>query len=274
MSEIHTIGSLFSGIGGLELGLELALDAETLWQVEQNPFCLRVLEKHWPQAKRHTDVRTVGASVVPEVDLVCGGFPCQDVSSAGRQVGLSGARSGLWCEFARIVDEIKPKAVVVENVVGLLQAKGGGLGAVLGPLAELGYDAFWTCLSASDFGASHRRRRVFVVAWKAMANAYNLRKQQRTKAVGSKAGRRNSHCSGRQAQPGVARSFDGFSRWVDASGSVARWGKPQHDWEPPRTIEGFSPEKQGRMRALGNAVVPRVSYCVGRLLAKILEAQS
>ena len=101
------IGSLFSGIGGLELGLERAGLGHTVYQVEADPFCRAILAAHWPEAQRFDDVRTVGAEL-PAVDLLCGGFPCQDVSSAGKRAGLDGARSGLWHHFARIASETRP----------------------------------------------------------------------------------------------------------------------------------------------------------------------
>src|SRR6187200_1732128 len=101
-----TIGSLFAGVGGLELGLEWAGLGPTLWQVEQDKFCRAVLEKHWPQAERFDDVCTVGSANLAPVQLICGGFPCQDVSSAGKGAGLAGERSGLWREFARVVREL------------------------------------------------------------------------------------------------------------------------------------------------------------------------
>lgn len=157
------IGSLFSGIGGLELGLEWAGVGHTVWQVEREPFCQRVLAKHWPDAQRFDDVTKVGAHNLPPVEVICGGFPCQDISYAGKGAGLAGERSGLWFEFARIVRELRPRFVVVENVSALLSR---GLDAVLGTLASLGYDAEWSCVRASDVGARHRRERVFVIAWR------------------------------------------------------------------------------------------------------------
>lgn len=156
------IGSLFSGIGGLELGLEWAGLGHVVWQVEQDEFCRSVLAKHWPDAERFDDVRTVGAHCLAPVDLICGGFPCQDLSYAGKGAGLAGARSGLWSEYRRIVGELRPRFVVVENVAALLAR---GLGDVLGDLAALGYDAEWHCLRASDVGAPHRRDRLFIVAY-------------------------------------------------------------------------------------------------------------
>lgn len=162
-----TIGSLFSGIGGLDLGLECALrdegfDVSTIWQSEQDAWCRGILARHWPDALRYDDVRTVGAAA-PRVDILCGGFPCQDVSVAGKGAGLAGARSGLWFEFARIARELRPRIVVVENVAALLSR---GLDTVLGDLSEAGYNAIWFDLRASDVGAPHRRERLFIVAWR------------------------------------------------------------------------------------------------------------
>lgn len=154
-----TIGSLFSGIGGLELGLERATGARTIWQVEADPFCLRVLKRHWPHATRYDDVCT--ASALPFVDVMCGGFPCQDISVAGRGAGIDGTRSGLWREFARLVGEVRPRVVVVENVAALASR---GLARVLRDLAALGYVGSWEVVSAASVGAPHLRRRLFVVA--------------------------------------------------------------------------------------------------------------
>lgn len=154
------IGSLFSGIGGLELGLERAGLGHVVWQCEIDPFCRSVLAKHWPNAWRFEDVRSVDATA-PSVDVICGGFPCQDVSLAGKRGGLGAPRSGLWHEFSRIIGEIKPSIVIVENVLGL---RTSGLPRVLADLAALGFDAEWADLAAADVGAPHRRRRLFVVA--------------------------------------------------------------------------------------------------------------
>lgn len=107
-----TLGSLFSGIGGLELGLERALGCRTVWQVERDPYARHILARHWPEVERFDDVRTVGQHNLTPVDLLCGGFPCQDLSAAGKGAGLEGARSGLWYEMRRIIDELRPTWVV------------------------------------------------------------------------------------------------------------------------------------------------------------------
>ena len=158
-----TIGSLFSGIGGLELGLERALGARVLWQAENDLFCRAVLAQHYPGAKRYADVREVTADSAERVDILCGGFPCQDISLAGKGEGLDGARSGLWTQYARIVGELRPRYVVVENVAALLIR---GVDRVLGDLAALGYDSWWDCIPAAAVGAPHRRDRLYMVAWR------------------------------------------------------------------------------------------------------------
>ena len=166
--RVVTVGSLFSGIGGIELGLERSSNEyarfKTVWQVEIDDYARRVLEKHWPDVRRWDDVRTFPAEPVDEwgCDLICGGFPCQDISYAGKGAGLSGERSGLWYEFARVVSVVRPRYVLVENVAALLTR---GLGDVLGTLASLGYDAEWSVVSACSLGAPHTRERLFIVAY-------------------------------------------------------------------------------------------------------------
>jgi DNA (cytosine-5)-methyltransferase 1 len=176
-----TIGSLFSGIGGLELGLERAGLGPVAWQVEIDPFCRLVLERHWPKTARFEDVRGVGAACLAPVDVICGGFPCQDVSAAGKGAGLAGKRSGLWSEYRRIVSELRPEWVVVENVLG---GATRWFDRVVCELEELGYGCLPIPLSAQDVGAPHLRRRVFIVA--------NRRSQQRSLEQGR---RKRSHRS-------------------------------------------------------------------------------
>ena len=179
------IGSLFSGYGGLDLAASEVFDAEVAWHCEVDDSASLVLDAHWPNVPNYGDVGTVDWSSVEPVDILTGGFPCQDVSSLGRQRGLSeGTRSGLWSEFARAISIIKPKYVLIENVRGLLSARADSqvewcpwcmgdessgsamraLGAVLGDLADLGYDAEWCGVPASDAGAPHQRFRIFILA--------------------------------------------------------------------------------------------------------------
>ncbi len=153
-------GSLFCGIGGFDLGLERA-GMECAWQVEIDPYAQKVLAKHWPNVRRHADVCTFPPQEGDwQVDVICGGFPCQDISYAGKGAGLAGERSGLWHQFARIIGDLRPRYVIVENVAALLTR---GMGEVLGTLASLGYDAEWHVIPASAVGAPHRRDRVWIV---------------------------------------------------------------------------------------------------------------
>lgn len=178
------IGSLFSGAGGLDLAVEQVFGGDTVWQCEREEAPSMVLAKRFPGVPNLGDITAVDWSRVEPVDVLCGGFPCQDVSAAGRRAGIAeGTRSGLWLEFAKAIDVLRPRVVVIENVRGLLSAKAGrdtsrdmergysvvgtGLraaGAVLGDLADLGYDAVWTTVAAASVGAPHKRERVFIVA--------------------------------------------------------------------------------------------------------------
>jgi DNA (cytosine-5)-methyltransferase 1 len=192
---VLTVGSLFSGIGGFDLGLERA-GMRVLWQCEIDPYAQRVLAKHWPDVLLLPDIRDVRAGAVPRVDVLCGGFPCQDLSYAGAGAGIDGARSGLWGEYARVVGELRPRYVLVENVAALLAR---GLGRVLGDLAALGYDAEWDCLPASAFGAPHRRDRIWLVAY--------------------------PQCGGRAGRPHLERRDDlawDEAEWREGSGDAAR----------------------------------------------------
>jgi DNA (cytosine-5)-methyltransferase 1 len=238
------IGSLFSGIGGLELGLEWAGVGHTEWQVERDEYCRRVLAKHWPNVKRFNDVREVGAHNLSPVDVICGGFPCQDISYAGKGLGLAGARSGLWYEFARIVGEMGPRYVVVENVRALLTR---GLDQVLGTLADLGYDAEWSIVSACSVGAPHPRQRVFILAY----------------ANGEQLGGIRSHGDGAGADCGR----DGISTRRPVDAERAKWAEESN---LDRVLNGVSSRlDRARNKSLGNAVVPQVAEIVGRRLLQI-----
>lgn len=265
------IGSLFSGIGGLELGLERATGGRTIWQVERDEWCRRVLAKHWPEAVRFDDVRTVGADVLTPVDLLCGGFPCQDVSAAGRGAGLAGARSGLWYEFRRIVGELRPRAVVVENVASGARR---WVPHVLGDLAGMGYRARAYALSAADVGAPHLRRRVFIVAYpdRSVANRDRDRCEgQRGSgvldgerpALGDDAHRRD----GAHAWPPRRGDDDGWREWLAAGHPPA--AVPRLRRGPDGVPGGLDRDRRARLKALGNAVVPQCAEVIGRIVMSL-----
>ena len=152
---------LFSGIGGFSLGLERA-GFKTVAFCEVDKKCQAVLKKHWPDVPMFDDVSNLkGKDIEEKIDVICGGFPCQDISLAGKGAGLAGKRSGLWSEFHRLIKEIRPKYAIIENVSAL---RSRGLDQVLGALSEIGYDAEWHCITAASVGAPHRRDRIWIVA--------------------------------------------------------------------------------------------------------------
>lgn len=164
-----TVGSLFSGIGGIELGLERTKYFKTLWFVENNGFCQRILKKHWPDVPIFGDISEIDWTTMPRAHMLAGGFPCQDISTANpRGEGIEGSRSGLWKEYAKAIGILRPKYALIENVPALVNR---GLNVVLADLAEAGYDAEWFDLRASDFGALHRRGRIFIIAHRGHAGA-------------------------------------------------------------------------------------------------------
>ncbi len=235
-----TVGSLFSGIGGFDLGLERA-GMEIRFQVEIDPFCLAVLAKHWPGVRRYEDVRTVG-SELERVDVICGGFPCQDISFAGDGAGLDGERSGLWREIKRLVGELRPQFVIVENVAALTQR---GIGTVLGDLAGLGLNAEWSDLFACEMGTTHARRRLFVVA-------YADREHGRERLRDS-----------------VARAFRPLQAVHGFEG--ARAGHLARLADPSALYGGADgvPDRMDRNRGIGNAVCPDCAEWIGR---RVMEA--
>lgn len=248
------IGSLFSGIGGLELGLERSIPgAHTVFQVEQDPYARAVLAKHWPNVRRYEDVGQVGSHNLEVVDLLCGGFPCQDLSIAGKMSGLDGDRSGLWTEYARIIRELRPRFVVVENVTALLN---GGMGRILGDLASCGYDAIWDCIPAAAVGAPHRRDRFFLVAY---ANGGTVHTEQKLwrKCKGSSESLRHGYTQ-RVVNANTWRSAIHKSRHWEVSAGV------------DRVVDGVPCWLQ-RHRAIGNAVVPQVAEVVGRVINSICK---
>jgi len=261
------IGSLFSGIGGLELGLERAGLGPVAWQVEIDPFCREVLARHWPDAARHTDVRSVGASTLAPVDLICGGFPCQDVSGAGLGRGLAeGTRSGLWYEYRRIVGELRPRVVVVENVAS---GKARWLCEVRSDLHALGYGTRAYALSAADVGAPHLRRRIFVVA---NGNGNGSQGREQAGAATGAVGRGGA--PGRHRFPPMRGDAAGWAEYVAAGGpepALRRGADGVSAGLGNAPVEADDARAAERLAALGNAVVPQCGEVIGRVLLEMLS---
>lgn len=253
-----SVGSLFSGIGGFELGLELTGGFMTAWQCEIDPFCLKVLEKHWPDVKRFMDIKKMGIEEkIPYVDVICGGFPCQPVSCAGKRKGSQDER-WLWPEFYRVVCEVKPRWVLVENVPGLLSADSGRLFAgILRDLASSGYDAEWQVISANFVGSQQLRERLYLVAYSAVSG---------TICKSARDERPQGDISVR------GRVFGGNRKMAGGQGSKAqRYTEPWATEPNIRRVADGIPNQLDRLRALGNAIVPQCAEYVGRC---ILEAEA
>lgn len=258
------VGSLFSGAGLCDLGLQWA-GFRHQWFCEIDPFCRSILARHWPDVPLYKDVSSLKGSELPPVDVLCGGFPCQDVSSGGLRAGIKqGTRSGLWLEYARLIGEIQPRYVIIENVRGLLSL---GIEIVLGDLAALGYDAEWEVLPAAALGAPHHRERVFIVAY--------------------------SHCddidpASRLLSPlqGIVGNHEqpfGISDWLGIRFERARKEAAREAYRGPvlyRVDDGNAgrldypvnvppvprrilPEWTSRLKALGNGILPQQAYAVG-----------
>ncbi|MFT3889028.1 MAG: DNA cytosine methyltransferase [Arachnia sp.] len=348
------VGSLFSGYGGLDLAVEEVLDARTAWFSEINEPVARVFAHHWPDAPNLGDITAIDWSSVEPVDVLCGGFPCQDVSTVGKMAGLKpGTRSGLWAHMATAIDKLQPEWVVIENVRGLLSATAirppspegddderrnpsaatpegatlrgvepdpwglgdqparplRALGAVLGDLADLRYDARWIGLPASAIGAPHPRFRIFILARRAVPNPARLRldPRQRTHRASSRpAWNNHSQPSGSGARDATqATTLPGsdvradrgvLRRWGRYAGAIARWeritGRPAPapailtgDAGPkpaPAFVEwlmGLDPgwvtepalglTPAQQLAALGNGVAPRQADAAVRALLAI-----
>jgi DNA (cytosine-5)-methyltransferase 1 len=235
-----TVGGMFSGIGGLELGLERA-GMRTIWQCEIEPYACQVLAEHWPGVPNLGDVAAIDWSSVERPNLICGGFPCQDISRSGLKAGITGSKSSLWKAMAVAVRHLRPDYVLVENV-GDLAVR--GLDVVLGDLCLLGFDAEWSVLPACAMGAPHTRERMFIVAHPSRGDG---------------------------PDPLPHRAAEPLSRFEPRGSGGSAWT----DWwlsEPPvdRVAHGIPSAMVRRpLERLGNAVVPQVAEWIGH---RILEA--
>lgn len=265
--------SLFSGIGGLDLAAQWA-GMKTVAFCEIDDYACKVLERRFPGVPIYRDVRELTADRlradgIGKIDLITGGFPCQDVSCAGKRVGFHDSegkvtRSGLWSEYARIIGEVKPEWVVAENVRGLLSIPavgipGGGFGIVLRDLADMGYRSGWCCYGASDVGGKHKRERCFIIAHSNGIPIFNM-------GIGAVQGRR---------EDGAGFGGENWSEFKLVAGRVA-----PSEWIPTgsgtiarpllcRAGHGVSRKLVvSRLKCLGNAVVPQQSYPI---FAAIME---
>jgi DNA (cytosine-5)-methyltransferase 1 len=296
------VGELFAGIGGFGIGLERA-GMRVVWHSEIDVYASAVLRKHWPNIPNHGDIRNIDAGSVEPVDVLCGGFPCQDISNAGKREGIDAERSGLWSEYARVIGALRPRYVIVENVSALL---GRGLHRVLGDLAALGFDAEWHCIPASAVGAPHRRDRIWIIAhavsrvrdWRTdesvgcaqgriavdglcadVPDASGEGRRQELRGAhgdeGAHAGRSASHLHVAGSDGAVGDVAD-----ADDAGRSEQWrplpiraqlaAAERGGWwsvEPDVGRVALSvPSRVDRLRCLGNAIVPTLAEVIGRAM--------
>jgi len=240
-----TFGSLFSGIGGMDLGLERA-GMTCRWQVEIDPYARKVLELRWPDVPKWGDIREVQGDELPRVDLLAGGFPCQDISNLNINAkGLNGKRSGLWIEYRRLIKYIRPKVILIENTPGI---RSRGLSTVLSDLDALGYDAEWHSIPASTFGAPHPRDRVWIVAYpngerlETCVLAGDFRESQRSKT--------------REELELTRTGYGAFPAWNAPEPNVGR-------------VAHGVPDRIHRLKGLGNGQVVQVVEWIGRRIMEV-----
>lgn len=234
---------LFAGIGGFSLGLERTGGFETVAFCEIDKKAQKVLKKHWPDVTVFDDVKGVNAETLNAVgirpDVITGGFPCQDISTAGKGAGLAGERSGLWFEMLRIIQETKPQYAIIENVSAL---RSRGLEVVLGGLAEIGYDAEWHCIPAFAIGAPHKQRdRIWIVAYpqcERRRGGFNQRENAVYADPCCKIELTRADRSWWSVEPGLGRLVDGF------------------------------PGRLDRLKQLGNAVIPQFPTLIGKAILR------
>ena len=289
-----TVGSLFSGIGGIELGLERTGFFETRWFVENNLYAQAILRKHWKGIPIYSDITAIDWSTCERVDVLTGGFPCQDISIAGKKKGIKeGTRSGLWFEFFKAIRILRPRYVVIENVSEITN---NGLSTVLANLAQIGYDAEWYDLRASDFGAWHKRERIFIIAYP-NRNGLNFNREDGGEIYQDK--ERNIQTMASEGLQSSSQSFEdgklenvsnseckyvsrhGEGRKIDCTERQAydNNGKDSSRDESFRMEQGWwatepnvgrvahgIPFRVDRIRCLGNAVVPQVAEFIGEII--------
>lgn len=245
MNKLKIIDT-FSGIGGFSYAAERIVGGfETIQFVEWDPYCQRILNQHWPAVEIHSDIQNFNPKPF-SADVICGGFPCQDISFAGKQAGIkTGTRSGLFYELIRVIRLVRPKYVVMENVAAIIA---NGLGVVLGELAEAGYDCEWACIRASDLGACHKRDRWWLVAYPNGEGSQGFGRAGQLRKIG-------------QEKP---------TRWDPGNAMLSpAWRGYISKPVLPRGDDGLS-NRVDRIRALGNTVVPHVAAVP---LRRVLELE-
>ena len=282
---------LFSGIGGFSLGLERAgMETVAFCEIEEYPR--KVLAKHWPNVPIYNDVRELTndrlrADGITGIDVICGGFPCQDISAAGNQAGIGeGTRSGLWSECARLLGDIRPQYAIFENVTALISGDNGRwFEQVLWDISQVGYDAEWHCIPASELGANHHRDRVWIIAYPPGARDTEFTKPDRCREDRYIGDNGEAEYVADPNSEGLQGLWQGRSlqEWQETTGHSGQGGEsPGWGWATEPSVRGMVDgvsdgtyqgrvvtsvkNRAHRLKALGNAVVPQIPELIGRAI--------
>lgn len=271
---------LFSGIGGFSLGLEAA-GFETVAFSEIEEFPISVLKKHWPQIPNLGDITKLTKENIYErvgnIDVICGGFPCQSVSIAGRKAGFEDRKkSGLWYEYKRLIEEIKPRWVIIENVRNLLNI---GFAEVLQDLCNLGYDAEWEVISARSCGARHLRERIWIVAYPSSEQVVGVRQiwseRENTSEFVNDGEPRDARAMANSNLPRLWPTFateeEAQRRWAEATACISAKWETRPSFRG--VVDGLSPRmerhRRERVKSLGNSIVPQIAYLIGKRIMEV-----
>lgn len=258
-------GSLFSGIGGIEIGFERE-GIETAWFIENEPYAQAILKKRFPHAQIYGDITQLDFEAVPKVDILTGGFPCQDISNAGKRAGIEGSRSSLWKYYKKAIRVLRPKFALIENVSALASR---GLDVVLSDLASIGYDAEWYCIPASAIGAPHQRDRIFIIAYPNSDSQPNESVHEGKRQRFMDENVENSQCD--RTEEGNRKENDRGKKTEQYSDKpcIPSPGEWDSLWaaEPElgRVADGI-PNRVDRIRCLGNAVVPQLAQIFAKAI--------
>lgn len=275
MSKKLKVLDLFSGIGGFSLGLERS-GMQTVAFCEMDIHCQKVLKKHWPDIPIYSDVKELDGNKFKDVDLICGGFPCQDISVAGLQKGLKGERSGLWKEYKRLIQEIKPRYAIIENVANL---RSKGLVQIIQDLWEIGYASEWHIISARSIGAPHLRERIWIIAYPNTFRCSSKDKYREPKGQAyTGSSNKNDNNTRKESGNKIAysdnfRFWKAFTSekeksewWTKATSCFSNWKEIESivcgvDDGIPRKLEQG---RRQRIKQLGNSVLPQIPEIIGR----------
>jgi DNA (cytosine-5)-methyltransferase 1 len=264
-----TVGSLFSGIGGLDLGLERA-GMKVIWQSEIDPYCCKVLKKHWPEVPNHGNIKEINWQEIKRPNIIAGGYPCQPFSQAGKRKGAQDPRH-LWPWVREAISQLRPDYAILENVPGHLTMGGT---EVIGALTEIGYDAEWRVVSAAGLGANHLRKRIIIVAYPNDSGSRTSQcDMERKHASGVIFGQHSQHGSSRCCTKVAHTNSLGSGKCLFNDNSISEFAQSCRslgtNWQVEPNVGRVAhgvPSRVDRLRGLGNAVVPQVAEYIGRLV--------